>query len=600
MKRRILWLVFSCLMALSLVLASCAAAEVEEEEEVVTPGEEEVVTPEEEEVVAPPEGPQYGGLINFIIGGTQTDVFDPHHSSLMGPGTVLLYEPLLEVDWSKGPSGTNETPFDWTHPPDEIVIGCLLESWERPDPQTFIGHIRKGVHFHRDSVANGRELTAEDIMYSSQRANEYPQYAGYISPDTPEEERTKWTIIDKYTYMTEAGEEQRPDPDWLTGLMWFKIIPLEAEQIIEESGDLMDWTTVCGTGPYTVLDVVSASSVTYQRNPNYWQYDPLHPENRLPYVETIKGLVIEDESTALAALRTGKIDRGGVSWEKVEGLRKTNPEILLRKVLPSGARVIFMRTDLEPFSDVKVRQALSLAIDQEAMARDFYRGEALLLTWPIQPTIEAIYTPLEKLPENLRELFEYHPEKAKQLLAEAGYPDGLKTEVIVTAAASYVDVMSIVKEYFADVGVDMEIRPLEAAVFGGTIYGRRFPAMAYTYWGNPKPAAAFGWAHGGVPESVFAFSKVVNPAIEEKFDLWSNEPDRDERNRIIKEENLYEIEMCYEIPLPSPYGYLAWQPWLKGYSGEYCTGPTWELGINGIYKYVWLDTEMRYKMTGRE
>ncbi|GAI35095.1 unnamed protein product, partial [marine sediment metagenome] len=257
-------------------------------------------------------------------------------------------------------------------------------------------------------------------------------------------------------------------------------------------------------------------------------------------------------------------------------MMETNPELLYRLFAPSGSSVIFMRTDIEgsPWADVKVRQALSLAIDQQAIADEFYMGNAYVITWPIMPYHTSSYTPLEELPTNLRELFEYHPEKAKELLAEAGYPSGFKCQVNITAGAA--DIMSVVMEYFADVGIEMELVVHEGGAFGSVIYGRQYTDMIYSWWGNSDPDAATIWANGGAPQSIYNFSNVVDLLAEEYSDTIKVMLDPLERAELRRVENLRQMELCWEIPLPASSGYAFWGPWLKGYHGEAGIGPTAE------------------------
>ena len=82
-------------------------------------------------------------------------------------------------------------------------------------------------------------------------------------------------------------------------------------EVIDEHGDANDWRNVIGTGPYMITDVVEATSVTWTKNPDYWGYDEKFPENRLPYFDEIRLLMMEDEATRISAMRTGKIDYMG-------------------------------------------------------------------------------------------------------------------------------------------------------------------------------------------------------------------------------------------------------------------------------------------------
>jgi len=503
-----------------------------------------------------------------------------------------MYECPVIVDWAMGPAGTGENPFTGHYVADEFLTGCLAESWEIVDLSTIILQIRQGVHFHDKPPVNGREMTVDDIIATFLRYQKNPLSTWIRPKDIPYEEWTQmeqtgpWEIT--FTYF-------EPSIGMLSALYW---LPITAKDAIETFEHLREPEACIGTGPFMLVDTVIGSSCTWEKHPNYWMMDPIHPENRLPYVDKLRGIDIPDYSTQLAALRTHKLDIMGVGWEEAPTMMDTNPELLYRLNAPSGSSVIFMRTDIEEskWADVKVRQALSLAIDQQAIADEFYMGNAYVITWPIMPYHTSSYTPLEELPPNLRELWEHHPDKAKQLLAEAGYPNGFKCKVNIYAASA--DIMSIVKEYFAEIGVDLELVVHEGAAFGSVIYGRQYEDMIYSYWGNAAPDAALGWAHGGAPQSIYAFSNVTDPLAEEYMDTISVMVDPLERAELRRAENLRQMELVWEVPLPAPSGYAFWGPWLKGFHGEVGIGPTAEMGTTGIYRYMWLDQDLRYEMTG--
>ena len=107
-----------------------------------------------------------------------------------------------------------------------------------------------------------------------------------------------------------------------------------APEVIKEHGDYADWRNVVGTGPYRLTDHVEDTSATWEKNPDYWGYDEKFPDNRLPYIDTLKSLLIADLSARLAAIRTGKIDMISNTGdahisniEHIESLQDTNPEI---------------------------------------------------------------------------------------------------------------------------------------------------------------------------------------------------------------------------------------------------------------------------------
>lgn len=108
-----------------------------------------------------------------------------------------------------------------------------------------------------------------------------------------------------------------------------------------------------------------------------------------------------------------------------------------------------------------------MAINFKSIVDNYYGGNAELLAQPVPPVPAFMnaYTPLEKLPDSTREMYEYHPDKAKQLLAEAGYTSGFKTNVITANTAQWIDLLSIIKNYWQKVGVDLEIQQREASVW---------------------------------------------------------------------------------------------------------------------------------------
>ncbi len=590
MKKQIVWLILSCLMALSLVLASCVPEVTEEEAEVVTPTVEE----EEEEVVPAEEmleeKPQHGGT--FVVAVVAQTTFHAAESAIVR-FVVPVYEGLLAADISRGPRGTKEIDLATYYVPDEYYTGYLAESWEQPDLKHLVFTIRKGVHFHDRPPVHGREMTAEDVAFSINFAREYPRGLIYAPPGMPEEETYRASVdpTDKWKVIVALPEPSVEELRRIgTSLL---IFPPELAEL-----DLEDWRNMVGTGPFMAEDSAVGSSTTYTRHPLHWQFDPFQPENRLPYVDVLKILIIPDVQTQLAALRVGKIDKlHYIAREEALLLQEASPQLKSWTTNPVNAIMLDMQNNKEPFTDKRVRQAISMAIDHPGMAEDFYQGAAQILTWPLAESHGDIFTPLEELPDAIRILFEHRPEEAKQLLAEAGYPNGFTTECIVTA--EYVDLLSIIQANLRDIGVDMEIKVLETGAYWGQVLGRNVPQMSFASWGNTAPMAVFQSAYysrEGEPH-MWNFSYVVDTHMAETYDKIKVTLDPVERDRLAKELDLYALEECFSIQTPSPDIYTFWQPWVKGYLGEE-TGHV--VGTEeGVIKYLWVDQDLKYEMTGR-
>lgn len=485
------------MMVTALVLTACAEAveeeevappPVEEEEEEITPLEEEEEVGEEVEMVRLSltkldgtvveksiEKPKYGGV--FVQGTPKEPLnFDEAFGSPEISGSTLLTnEELLAGDWTRGPSGTEEV--SWLHflfPAPDVQTGCLATGWELADAGTLIFHIRKGVRFHQKAPTNGRELTADDVVFSLKRLWESPRsyhYTGLPWDDHFESITApdKWTVVIK----SPPGKMGRV---FETCGDLVRIVPRDA---VEEYGDLKDWRNAIGTGPFLLTDHVSGNSMTFKRNPNYWRNDPLLPENRLPYLDGVRWVFITDLSTRIAALRTAKVDwlggRAGVlGWEDAEPLMASRPELKYKEYNFGVCSAIAFRVDKPelPTYDLRVRRALNMAVDKQTILETYYGGRAEFLCGQLAPTPEFadMFVPISEYPEPSQELYEYNPEKAKQLLAEAGYPNGFQAEVVCISAS--VDLLSIVKDYWQKIGVDLNIAVKELGVFV-SIYSRK-------------------------------------------------------------------------------------------------------------------------------
>ncbi len=595
MTRKTIGLVLGCLLVATLVLASCQSApagtagqtirgQVTEQEapkvEAGTPQAAEGAVEEGPELVRDSLGrmvekPQYGGTINFAVG--QTGGFDPANVFNFWPSWVLIYDGLVTEDWTRGPSGTGEAPMISNTTSSEYFTGWLAESWEILDLQSIVYHLREGIRFQNKPPANGREFDADDVVFNFNRFKEHPQSSWFGSDTTI-------TKIDKYTVRFDLTV---PSMDILKTA--YSNMVIGAPEVAEQYGDMTDWKTVVGTGPFIVEDVVPDSSVTYRRNPSYWANDPLHPDNQLPYVDSLVALVILDPATTDAAMRTGKIDRLSLTQERATQLIRTNPELNRRKYPSGNSYVLSLRTDLadKPYADKTVRQALMMAIDHEAIAEDYFYGDATLLQWPYQPQFGSAYTPLEELPADLQKLWEFHPEDAQQLLADAGYPNGFKMNIQLLATyAGGSELYSIVKSYWDAIGVETTLDVLEAGAFWSVLVGHTYQDAAPSAWGN---SAISGAMHAHSTDALYNYSVVADPYIDEQWAAAQEIVDEVERNLLLKELGLYIIEQQYWLSLPTPQQYMLWQPWLKGYSGEVAFGTV--NGWYGMYRFTWIDAE---------
>ncbi len=521
-----------------------------------------------------------------------------------------VYEQFMGNDWTKGAAGTGEVDFAaGIRGLEDQMLPILAESWDMPDPSTWILNIRQGVHWQPlDSEAGrfmgGREMTADDVVNSwnwqiKESPNAWIQLAEPEVAKTSSIEKTgPWqvTITTPTSYLTAWG--------WvIQGAGFHRVYPYDLVKEFDHEliyrGEGWHYTEAVGTGPFMVEEVVPGVLRRFKRNPLYWDKDPVGPGegNQLPYIDTRVELYIPDRSTQMAALRTGKISyMTGFIKEDWEREMQLSPELQWASYLnpTTQARMILMRTDKKdmPYSDVRVRQALMLATDFEALKNDYYGGQAEYDIFPLNSNYAGTgYLPLSEMPESVQDLYRYNPEKAKELLKEAGYPNGFKGKIIVSSAGTDVDDVSIFKDMWAKVGVELVIDVREVGVFNQIAGTRAHEEMIYRYQWTSWP-----WMFGmiGVRGSnTFNYSYIndppgSDPILEEYYEKLNENMIKDmpEVYRLLEELRPYFMEQAYVIPRPTPYMYNLWQPWLKNFYGFTATG----------YKYHWIDQELKKEM----
>ncbi|MFC2056431.1 ABC transporter substrate-binding protein [Chloroflexota bacterium] len=613
MKKKIVWLLVSGMMALSLVMASCAPAAVVEEEE------EEVIVEEEEEVVAPTvEVPKYGGMLKVGHVRNLTN-FGLITGQVQGARTAsITNEGLWAADWARGPAGgygTNESDWSGSTYAGELRDGRIAESWELPtkiegEIGTIIFHIRQGIHWalNPDSEASrlvgGREVTADDVVFTLTALTTDPR--AYLYKQAPDLRVAKVTSPEPWTVKLEI-----PWESFATALErlgeFTRIVPPE---VMEKYDTMGDWKNSVGTGPFMLTDVITSSTMTMMRNPNYWMKDPIGPGkgNQLPYMDAVKYFIIPDRSTVLAALRTAKLDWTGegsagfgvaVALKDVVQLKKTTPQLMSSEIeLSDAAGVIALKIDRPPFNDIKVRRALMMATDFEAIKRDLFGGEAQVVTFPIpymKGYADAYYGPdpdtgewPADCPESTKELYSYNPEKAKALLAEAGYPQ-IKTNLVCGQNVD-IDYFSILAGMWGRVGIDLELRPRESGSFSTVRNTKNFDQMASTH--RPKVSQTYMMVNIYGP-GVNNQSDIDDPVVNEAYPKIQAAAvtDMDEANRLYKELMKYVLDQAWAVPKVEPYIYTVWWPWLKNYSGEV------HLGYNSLFfNWVWIDQELKKSM----
>jgi peptide/nickel transport system substrate-binding protein len=331
-------------------------------------------------------------------------------------GTVVLYnvqECLVKVD-RHGKLGP------W-----------LAERWHTADERTYTFFLKRGVRFH-----NGRELKAADVKFAIERAmnpetkHPYPRYYEAIGEIVVKDDYTVSFVL------------KSPTPNFLLNMarQGSVIYPREAVDTLKSAP--------VGTGPYTLAEWVRGDRIVLKKNPDY------HVPG-LPKMDRVTFRFIADPNAALAALKAGDIDASlfGLGPEHVVDLKK-DPRFTVIVGDTTNDVILTMNNSRKPFNDVRVRRALTHAVDKAEVLKGAMFGMGKVLGTSVDP-LNPYYV-------DLAGAMPYDPARARKLLGEAGYPNGFDT-VLKVSPQYYYTVRSgeIISAQFAKVGVKMKIEQIE-------------------------------------------------------------------------------------------------------------------------------------------
>jgi peptide/nickel transport system substrate-binding protein len=313
-------------------------------------------------------------------------------------------------------------------------------------------------------------------------------------------------------------------------------------------------------------------------------------------------LMIPDEAEAMELLRAGKLDvLEGLSLQQALAIGKTNPELVRFNRPRVSCDTLDPRNDVPPFNDIRVRKAMQLAIDLPTLADTYFGGT--VEPYPQTLTTSAMKGwgfPYPDWPQDLKAEYAYNPSAAKQLLVEAGYPHGFKTN-IVTEGRENLALLKIIKDYFAAVGIDMEIRLMDSAdwvAFCRT--SRKYDQMV-----NRHGAGALGMVSEplnhlerfrvGFPAN---YTMVNDPVFESFYNRALTVGSIDAFRQIVRSANEYVARQHFAISLVQPNLFGFTQPWLKGYTGQFGAQTNHNELLSFYLGRFWIDSNLK-KASGR-
>ena len=329
------------------------------------------------------------------------------------------------------------------------IVPWLATSYENPDELTWRFHLRQGVKFH-----NGNDFRANDVKFTLGRlVEDDSQFSTRKYVDRVE-------VVDDYTVDIVTKE---PYAAFMTRVVLWHMTD---EEYFNEVGAEGFASKPVGTGPFTFVEWVKDERVVFEANRDYW--------GGSPKIKTVIFTPIPEMATRIAALEAGDVDIIAVPPEYVD----QTPEGVEAVTVPgTTAYFLAMNVNMEPFDDVRVRQAMNYAIDVESIIENVLNGLARRLDNPLLPeAFGYIATPV----------YSYDPDKAKSLLAEAGYPDGF--EMKIDARPSDKELAEVLVGQLSALGIKVNVVLTEGAAFTA-LYEPGFTQTYLGSWGNSEADA---------------------------------------------------------------------------------------------------------------
>ncbi|QSQ07741.1 Heme-binding protein A [Koleobacter methoxysyntrophicus] len=515
---------------------------------------------------------KYGGIFRMAL-MSNPPVLDPNMATDTSSARIMyqIFETLVEID------------------PEGEIVPCLAESWEvKDDGKRYIFNLRKGVRFHatteggQPTANGGREVTADDWVWTfnrvlnpknnAKRAYFLDMIKGYNDLQEGKTDVIEGVRkIDDYTLEIELDYSFGP---FLAILAYnsFGVLPRED---VEKWGDQFNFHPV-GTGPFKFEEWVQDNKLILSRNENYWRVD--EEGNQLPYLDGLEFRIIPDSSMQWTEFKLG-------NFESIEELDNPYYEEAIASYRDSfferpqmGTYYYGMSMVLEPFKNNKaLRQAMNYAINREALIDLVLNGRATPAKGVLPPGMFG-YNP------NLKG-YNYDPEKAKQLLKEAGYPNGINVTLQYNTSDGHKRIAEALQEQYKAVGINMEIKNVDWGAHLDSCERGEVPLFRMGWVVDyPDPDnfiyVLFNSDNFGEKGN---FTRFSNPKVDELTNKARTESDQELRRKYYQEAEEIIVE---EAPWVFIYHYTTHQilqPYVKGY----------ELPSFGAYsaKYysVWLD-----------
>lgn len=430
---------------------------------------------------------------------------------------------------------------------DSTIQPRVAESYEiADDNMTYTIHLRKGIKFH-----NGEEVKSSDVIYSFDRAMTLPEVTSYTSCIK------SYKAIDDYTLEFVA---KKPMAMFLYNVSYIKIYSAKALKEYGDKAFLTTETSLCGTGPYFIEQFEPENTTILKAFPDYYRGEAK--------IKTVRYKYMTDLSTGLIGFEAGEADFVDCPTANVAEMKEKNKyNIYLNST--SHNTFLAMNINKAPLNNKLVRQAIAYALNKEEILFGAYDNYGdIAENWARKDKIFGGTT-------DGVNVYSYNPEKAKELLSQAGYPNGLDVGKITCIGTLYFNkAAQVIQQNLSDVGIKVEVEALEQAAVEDALYYSQTFDMA-CHGDNMKIDSDIVYDAYFSTEQATTM-KNMNPKIYELGNKGKVELDPEKRKEIYKELWATVMDEASHIPLFHRYNPYIADPNLNVV-----------MGVNYYYIYDW-------------
>ncbi|HTY80069.1 MAG TPA: ABC transporter substrate-binding protein [Candidatus Bathyarchaeia archaeon] len=493
--------------------------------------------------------PRRGGALKVI--GLEPWSFDPHGPQ---PFQAQLLSSFVRRTLFKFASGASRGPSDFTLVPD-----LALSAEVSRDGKVYTIALRRGVRWEPRAPVKGRELVAADVKYSFERAIRKSASAlvGQVEAvEAPDTHTVRIVLADACAPFLHSLAEPANC-----------VLPFEVE---DRQGELKAAESLIGCGPFVLERYEPGVKAVFARNPGY------HVKG-LPYLDRVEWLFVRDPATQLSLFRAGQVDLPAqdarIPRPEAAAFRKSNPEYPVVFWDGLGVRVLAFRTDRAPFSDARIRQAFSLAVDRKRWLAQ-YEGHGWVDAGPVPAPMREWKLPVVALGDGARWL-RHDPGLARKMLAAAGFPSGMKVRCWSPAGqgAEHVEELELLSGGLREIGVELQIANDERGRFEELAWG---PPLLFT----EVDGYLYNLFRSGAPGNR---SRVVDTSLDVMLDAQRRYRSRSSRKKVIDDIQRHAADRVYYLYPPCPQSVSSWAPWVRNYGCKNSADRGAQLEV------VWLD-----------